>query len=213
MKVAARVFFGLLVVALLALIMLPASPQAAEKPSGIVMATLENMNAAYNGEKNANARYMAFAERADEEGYGKAASLFRAAARAEQVHFERHAKVIKDLGGTPKATIETPDVKSTKENLEAAVKGETYESQTMYPEFLTTAEKDKVEAAIDPIEDAMKAEAVHAKLYQRMLDDLEAQKGDNIDLFVCPKCGNVLYALTGPCIICMTEPRKFITVS
>src|SRR5664279_5699849 len=95
--------------------------------------TLDNLQAAFNGESNANARYLAFAKKADEEGYGKVASLFRAAARAEQVHFERHAKVIRQMGGTPLAKIETPVVQSTAQNLKAAVDGETYETTVMYP--------------------------------------------------------------------------------
>ena len=83
--------------------------------------TLENLQAAFNGESNANAKYLAFAKRADEEGYKKAASLFRAAARAEAIHFANHAVVIKKLGGTPEADIKTPEVGSTVENLKAVV--------------------------------------------------------------------------------------------
>ncbi|MHB8303849.1 MAG: rubrerythrin family protein [Acidobacteriaceae bacterium] len=97
------------------------------------------MQAAFNGESNAHVRYLAFAKQADGEGYGEAASLFRAAARAEEVHASNHAAVIKEMGATPKATIESPEVKSTRENLEAAIKGETYERDIMYPAFLKQA--------------------------------------------------------------------------
>src|SRR5512140_902870 len=76
---------------------LPAVPVTVEKT------TLDNLQAAFNGESNANARYLAFAKKADAEGYGTAASPFRAAARAEPVHFERHAKAIKELGAVPAA--------------------------------------------------------------------------------------------------------------
>ena len=104
--------------------------------------TLQNMQAAFNGESNAHMRYLAFAEQADRENYGEVASLFRAAARAEGVHASNHAQVIKGMGAVPQAKLESPEVKSTRENLEAAIKGETYERDIMYPTFLKQARRD-----------------------------------------------------------------------
>src|SRR5512140_22677 len=95
--------------------------------------TLGNLQTAFNGESNARARYLAFAVQADQEGHGPVASLFRAAARAEQIHAANHAAVIKKLGAEPVANIETPVVKSTRENLAAAIEGEVYERDVMYP--------------------------------------------------------------------------------
>jgi rubrerythrin len=89
--------------------------------------TLDNLQAAYNGESNAKGRYEAFAVKADEEGYKGVASLFRAAAASEGVHLQGHAEDIKSMGAEPMAHIKGPEVKSTHENLEAALKGETYE--------------------------------------------------------------------------------------
>ncbi len=86
--------------------------------------TLQNLETAFNGESNAHARYLAFAEKADKESYFQIASLFRAAARAEEIHASNHEVQIKKLGGTAQAKIESPVVKSTKENLEVAIKGE-----------------------------------------------------------------------------------------
>jgi len=187
---------------------------AQNEKAASVGSTLANLMTAYNGESNANARYLAFAAKADEEGYGPVASLFRAAARAEQIHFERHAEAIKKLGGTPEATIETTLVKSTKENLEAALKGETYERDIMYPEFLKQAEKDKNKDAIDAFEDAQAAEGVHAKWYAQVLKGMSAWKGGNKEFFVCPLCGNVVDVLPGlTCPICATPTEKFIAVS
>ncbi len=176
--------------------------------------TLDNLQAAYNGESNANARYLAFAKKADEEGYGQVASLFRAAARAEQVHFEHHAAAIKELGGTPEAKIETPEVKTTKENLETAMKGETYESTEMYPKFLAQAKKDNVKSAIDSFEDAEAAEAVHAIWYKKAVADLDNWKGQNKQFQVCPVCGNIMDAIIIPnCPICGEDTKKFLPVS
>jgi len=95
--------------------------------------TLENLQAAFNGESNANAKYTAFAAKAEAEGYKSVATLFRATAMSEGIHAKKHAAVIVKMGAVPKADIAQPDVKSTKENLEAALAGETYEKGTMYP--------------------------------------------------------------------------------
>ena len=177
--------------------------------------TLDNLMEAYNGESNAHARYLAFAQKADDEGYGQAASLFRAAAKAEQVHLRHHAEVIKQLGGTPAANIEAPVVKGTKENLEAAFKGESYEKDTMYPAFIKQAEAEKIAAAVDSFQDARGAEAVHAALYQKVLSGLEAWKKPKKDFYVCPNCGNVVETVSGlpVCQICGTKTKDFIAVS
>jgi hypothetical protein len=95
--------------------------------------TLQNLQTAFNGESNAHARYLAFAVKADQEGYGGVASLFRAAARAEEIHAANHLVEIKKLGGSAQAKIDSPVVKGTKENLEAAVRGETYERDISIP--------------------------------------------------------------------------------
>lgn len=188
--------------------------RAQEQAAPVAKTTLDNLMAAYNGESNANARYLAFAAKADEEGYGKVASLFRAAARAEQVHFEHHAAIIKELGGTPAAKMETPVVKTTGENLEEALKGENYEATVMYPEFLAKAKKDKIANAVDAFEDAKAAEAVHADWYKKALANIDAWKGAKLDLYVCPECGNVVDVLPGSaCPICMTDTKEFIAVS
>ena len=92
-----------------------------------------------NGESNAHARYLAFAEKADEEGYTGVGSLFRAAAHSEEIHAANHAKVIKSLGAAPKADVKAPEAKTTAENLKAAIAGETYERDVMYPEFVSKA--------------------------------------------------------------------------
>ena len=182
-------------------------------PEVVEKTTLDNLQAAFNGESNAHARYLVFAQKADAEGYGKVASLFRAAARAEQVHFERHAKAIKALGAVPAAKIEVTVPKSTAENLEAAMQGEIYESTVMYPEFLAKAEMDGNKEASGAFEDAEKAEAVHASLYKQALENLDAWKGKNRDFFVCPFCGNVVEKIGfQSCPICGESKRKFLSV-
>jgi rubrerythrin len=151
--------------------------------------TLKNLQAAYNGESNAHVRYLAFAKKAQEEGYGQVASLFRATARSEAIHRDNHAAVIRKMGGTPQNKIETPQVKSTKENLQAAIKGESYERDTMYPQFMAQAKKEANQAAMRTFDFAVATETGHAKLYTSASNNLAAWKGGSKTFYVCPLCG------------------------
>jgi rubrerythrin len=177
--------------------------------------TVDNLNAAFNGESNAHARYLAFAAKAADEGYGEVASLFRAAARAEEIHAANHATVIKKLGAVPKADILAPEVKSTKENLEAAIKGESYERDTMYPEFLAQARKEGQRDAIETFNFAKSAEAEHAKLYAAALDGLGALKGSQAkDYYVCTVCGFTTTQMNfEKCPVCFNPKDKYVQVS
>ncbi len=151
--------------------------------------TLDNLQAAFNGESNAKVRYEAFAVKADEEGYKSVASLFRAASKSEGIHAASHAVVIRKMGAEPKAAIEKADVKSTKENLEASIKGETYEKETMYPSFIKLAEADKNSDASTTFKRAMAAEVEHARLYSQALKELDAWKATGKEFLVCTVCG------------------------
>lgn len=177
--------------------------------------TLENMQTAFSGESNAHARYLAFAHRAEGEGYGAVASLFRAAARAEEIHAANHAAVIKEMGGTPQTHFETLTVKSTRENLEAAIKGELYERDTMYPEFLKQAQVEQNTRAIRSLNYARTAEIEHAKLYTEALRELDHLKGtDHAMFYVCPTCGfTSREADFEKCPSCFTERGFFEIVS
>lgn len=162
------------------------SVNAAEQLAGT---TLENLQAAFNGESNAKARYEAFAVKADAEGYKSVASLYRAASKSEGIHAAKHAEVIRKLGAEPKATIEKPDVKSTKENLEASIKGETYEKEKMYPSFIKKAEADKNKDAVQSFKGAMAAEVEHEKFYSQALKELDSWKDAGREFLVCQVCG------------------------
>ena len=177
--------------------------------------TLQNMQTAFNGESNAHMRYLAFAEQADRENYGEVASLFRAAARAEAVHASNHAEVLKGMGAVPQAKLESPQVKSTRENLEAAIKGETYERDIMYPTFLQQARLDGNRVAVRSLQLAQTAEAEHAKLYTRSLQDLNKLKGSKSTIFfVCPTCGYTVSEMDfANCPSCSTPREDFEKVS
>lgn len=177
------------------------------------MATIENLQAAFNGESNARAKYLDFAAKADQDGYGQVASLFRAAAAAEEVHANNHANVIRKMGATPKADIAMPDVKSTRENLAVAIKGETYERDVMYPNFIKEAKAENNRAAITTFEWALAAEAEHARLYQEALDNLETWRGGKRTFYVCTVCGfTTATPIADRCPVCKAHKEKFKVV-
>ena len=176
--------------------------------------TLDNLQTAFNGESNAHARYVAFADKADKEGYGAVASLFRAAARAEEIHAANHAVVIKKLGGTPEAKIEKPEVKSTADNLLAAIKGETYERDVMYPEFIKQAKAERNTDALQTFNFAKGAEAEHAKLYTESKDNLPTLKGAAVKYYVCTICGYTTKKIDfEKCPSCFNPKDKYVAVS
>ena len=134
--------------------------------------SLDDLKAAFAGESQANRRYLAFAQKAESEGYLQAAKLFRAAAEAETVHALNHFRA-------------AGEIKSTTENLQTAVNGEHYEATTMYPEFLVDAEKDQDKKALLSFTYALAAEKMHEALYTKMLEKL-SKDTPPVDYYVCP---------------------------
>jgi rubrerythrin len=175
--------------------------------------TIDNLIAACRGETNAKNRYTLFAEKADAEGYPQVALLFRAAAQAEAIHRDLHWKAIIALGGNPVSfPLEEVKVGITAENLEAAIKGESYERDSMYPQFLTQARLDNATHAIRSLMFAGTAEAEHARLYQVALNEL----GHNAkaDYYVCSVCGYTTASLPGKnCPSCHNGSEKFTQFS
>jgi len=177
--------------------------------------TIRNLNAALNGERNAHTKYLAFAQQADEEGYGAVASLFRAAAAAEEVHGNNHEKAMRALGGNPDVKVETPVVNSTRENLEAAVSGESYEYRSMYPEFISQARQGPIVPAIVTFEEALRTEEIHAKLYTEALRDLDKLQGSgHRTYYVCSVCGYTVTELNfEKCPNCLKPKDRYKPVS
>jgi rubrerythrin len=175
--------------------------------------TLDNLQAAFNGESNANAKYLEFAKKADQEGYAGAASLFRAAAKAEEFHARNHGDVIKKMGATPKAEIKLPAIKTTAENLKAAIEGETYERDKMYPEFIAEAKAAGEKDAVKSFNFAVTAEGQHAKFYAEAAANLTAWKAAK-KFAVCPVCGNTVTVVDfSKCPVCFTPGEKFVPVA
>ena len=195
-------------------ILLPAAVVGVKTVEKGSSGTLENLQAAFNGESNASNKYLAFAKKADAEGYGPVASLFRAASKAEEIHAANHAVVIRKLGAEPKADIQAPEVKSTRENLAVAIAGETYEVETMYPEFIAEAKASKNADALRTFTFAFKTEVEHARFYTEALKKLETLKGAAKQYFVCKVCGYTTENLNFlRCLVCGVAKEEYIRVN
>ena len=160
--------------------------------------TEKNVWAAFAGESQANRKYLAFAKKAEKDGFTQVARLFRAAAYAETVHALSHFDVVGGVGGTL-------------ENLKKAVDGETHEFTTMYPEFIKQAEADGNKRAKRSFEIANEVEKVHEKLYREALKSVEGGKDLKAsDIHVCEICG---YTHEGDapdsCPVCNAKKDKF----
>lgn len=175
--------------------------------------TIKNLQEAFIGESTASAKYAAFAKKAKEEGLAKIGLMFEAASKAEAIHAGNHKAVLEQFGGTvPKPDIKF-DVKSTKENLQSAIEGESYEIATMYPGFLKTAQKENISLAMVSFNYAYQTEKKHKELYANALKALNSGSTDQLSSVyaVCTVCGNT-YDTKEPqrCGLCMTPEERFV---
>lgn len=160
--------------------------------------TEKNLKDAFAGESQANRKYLAFAKKAEEEGYKQVARLFRAAAEAETVHAHNHLRELKGI-------------KSTKENLEEAINGESYEFLTMYPAMIEEAKAEDNKTALRSFNIANEVEKIHHALYKKALESLG--KNTEADYYICKVCG---YTAEGDapdtCPVCGAKKAAFYKV-
>jgi rubrerythrin len=178
--------------------------------------TTDDLLAAFKGETTASAKYAAYSKKAEQEGYHSIAMLFKAASTAEKIHANNHKAVLEESGTKTPSVNPEFTVKSTKENLEDAIKGETYEATTMYPEFLKDAEAAGNQLAMISLNYAFKTELKHRVMYENALAALgnNAVKSLSVVYYVCPTCGNTYdKAPANRCGICMTGEEKFIKIT
>ncbi len=158
--------------------------------------TEQFLKEAFAGESQANRKYLAFAAKADQEGLPQVARLFRAAAEAETVHAHSHLRALNGI-------------RSTKENLQEAIEGETHEFKKMYPEMIETAKAEGQKVAERSFAYANSVEKVHAELYQGLLDGL-GKTNENYSYYVCPVCGYTAgKEAPGTCPVCGTKGSMF----
>ncbi len=162
--------------------------------------TDDNLKEAFAGESQANRKYLAFAKKAEQDGFANVARLFRTAAEAETIHAHGHLNALGGIG-------------STADNLQAAVEGETFEYTKMYPPMLQQAEADNHRAK-RMFGYALKAEEVHANLYTQALEAIQGGKDlTETEFYLCPICGHIeLGQAPDKCPICSALGEKFIQV-
>jgi len=161
--------------------------------------TEKNLWDAFAGESQANRKYLAFAKKAEEEGYKQIAKLFRAAAEAETVHAHAH---LREAGG----------VKITQENLATAINGESYEFQKMYPQMIEDAKAEGNDSALKSFSYANEVEKIHAELYKKALENIG--KNPDVDYYVCQVCGNTVEnEPPDECPICGVKKQAFKKVA
>ena len=158
--------------------------------------TEDNLWAAFAGESQANRKYLAFAQKAEKDGYHQAAKLFRAAAQAETVHAHAHLRALKAIG-------------DTKDNLRAAMEGELHEFEVMYPPMIETAKAEGNKAAEMSFSYANQVEKTHAELYRHALENLDSLPAT--DYYVCQVCGHTEAGDSAPekCVVCGANSRAF----
>ncbi|NSW51625.1 MAG: rubrerythrin family protein [Anaerolineae bacterium] len=163
--------------------------------------TYDDLQAGFAGESQANRKYLAYAEKADKDGYPQAAKLFRAAAAAETVHAHNHFRAM-------------GMVKTTQENLKDAIGGEHYEVTTMYPDFIEDAQaENENKQALRSFEWALAVEKTHEALYTEMLENLEELQKDLVDYYVCSVCGHThVGGAPDECPVCGAKKEKFFLV-
>lgn len=157
--------------------------------------TKQNLMDAFAGESQANRKYLAYADKAEKEGFAQVAKLFRAAAHAETIHAHAHLR----LAGK---------IHDTMANLEDAIAGETHEFTDMYPQMIKDAEAEGNKAAASYMKWVNTVEEVHANLYKKAL----AAKGkmEPVDYYVCTVCGYTHEGPhDGPCPVCNAAATVF----
>lgn len=188
------------------------NPESAEAKAK----TIADLQDAFKGETTASAKYAAYSKKAEQEGYHNIALLFKAASMAENVHANNHKSVLKEYGAEVPAITPEYTVKSTSDNLQDAIKGESYEVATMYPDFLMDAGKSQSQLALISFNYALEVEKKHKVMYQNALTALNNNTVKELPqtYYVCPTCGNT-YDQTPPerCGISMTSSEKFFKIN
>ncbi len=192
-----------------------------QKPAGdqkdttktVTVKTIDNLKAAIKGETTASAKYAAYAKKAREEKMLPIAILFDAASAAEKVHINNLTECLKGMGATPDTLTPKFTVLTTKENLDDAIKGETYETNTMYPGFIKDADADKADDASRNFQYTQQVEKMHMDLYTAAKAALDGKKLNTLPVSysVCPKCGLTYDTKKLPesCELCGTTKDKF----
>jgi len=163
--------------------------------------TIKNLAAAFVGESQARNRYTIYSKIAKKEGYVQISAVFLETATQEAQHAKWLFNMINDLKELDHVEEDivleagVPTAKgSTLENLEAAIGGEHYEHESMYPEFAAKAEEEGYPEIAKRLRAIAKAEEHHEERYLKLLNSLKEEKvfkKDETVKWVCRECGYV----------------------
>ncbi|PKL35334.1 MAG: rubrerythrin [Spirochaetae bacterium HGW-Spirochaetae-1] len=177
--------------------------------------SIKNLKEAITGETTASQKYAAYAKKAKEEGFAPIAVMFEATSKAESIHAKRDMEALSGLGEKMEPINPQFAVKTTMENIKDAIKGESYEIETMYPGFIKTAEEAQLNEVVTSFNYAFDTEKKHLAIYKEALAALEKKdlKQLSATYSVCPKCGNT-YSKDVPtsCEICGEAQGTFIVI-
>ncbi len=156
--------------------------------------TVANLQSAFGGESMAHMRYLVWAAKAEAEGFPNVGRLFRAISRAEQAHASGHFRAMRDVVGDAAVTSGGGfGLGTTSENLAGAIAGELFEVNEMYPAYLAVAESQDEQGAIRSINYALAAERIHAAMYTKAKQAVDAGKDYEAGpIQVCSVCGHTL---------------------
>lgn len=162
--------------------------------------TQRNLYQAFVGEAKAHRRLLAYARKADEEGYPDIARLFRAVAYAEGIHADKALRLLGDVV-----------VKDTETNLQMSFERESAASQNAYPRFIQEAEEEGDQRAALAFSQARDVEEMHARLYKGAIGCMLRE--EPCTYYVCEVCGYVAEGKPeDECPVCGARPDKFVRI-
>jgi len=173
--------------------------------------TMVNLMKAFAGESQARNKYEYFAKVAIKEGYRDIAEHFQRAANNEKTHAKLELVLNNKM-----ASGKDSGFGNTKENLQEAINGESYENITMYPNFAQIAKDEGEKEAAALFKGIGKIEVEHENMFKMLLkrleDDAEFLSDDENEAWICEVCGHIHYGKKAPkkCPVCK-HPEEFFS--
>lgn len=180
--------------------------------------TVESLKSALNNELTASEKYTKFAQVAMSEGFDTLSQLYSAASKSEKIHATNHERILHKYGGVSENPEIAPfEVKTTKENLNAAIKSEMFDLQSVYPGFIKIAELETAPEGATSFTWAWSGEIRHLMYYRKAAASILAgnESGISYVWYVCPKCGNIYTPndIKSLCEVCLEKQENFIGFS
>ena len=144
--------------------------------------TKKNLEKAFSGESMARNKYNYFASKAKKEGYEQIADIFLETADNEKEHAKIWAKYLNLIG-------------DTKDNLQEAIDGETYEYETMYQDFAKKAKEEGFDDIAEKFLHVAEIEKKHKERFEKLLNNIQNNevfsKKTGIHIWICRNCGHI----------------------